>query len=76
MKESACSHKYSNMVLDHTVANIIKVSLKSDDIVLNLHNDNHTQTEVILKDMYRELTQNEERALKDRYTFQTSDSVF
>ncbi len=64
------------MVLDHTVANIIKVSLKSDDIVLNLHNDNHTQTEVILKDMYRELTQNEERALKDRYTFQTSDSVF
>jgi len=26
--------------------------------------------------MYREVTQNEERTLKDRYTLQTSDSVF
>ncbi len=64
------------MVLDHTAANIIKVSLKSADIILNLHNDNYAQTEVILKDMYRELTQNKEKALKDRYTLQTSDSIF
>lgn len=49
---------------------------KGTNVVFALRNDNQTQTQVRLKNLYSELAQNGERQLKHDYTLQTSDGVF
>ncbi|AYB48891.1 hypothetical protein CJJ19_04935 [Candidatus Williamhamiltonella defendens] len=76
VEETSDSDNDSHIVLHYRLANLMKISLRETDVVLTLRNDNQTQTEVILKDLYSEVTQNGERQLQHRYIFQTSDGVF